>query len=188
MLTAAWTFIKYEYRTNSTSFFHVLCFINSQLKTRKLTRPTFLNTLCEKMILLKLSISSELTVCQNPAMCCSTLMLCGHSLVHHDHHPPCCDISTKPVRHLQDTCADCHPPIRVARTNREHDSRRKELVRLAGQAASKEEAIVLDKAIKENENKRRLRLYDAMRIKWDGNVDWGGQPEEQEMMWDGSLL
>jgi hypothetical protein len=84
---------------------------------------------------------------------------------------------------LNDTCANCHPPLLLARINKEHDGRREKLMERMRGVGSAAEQMEVQRRVLENERVRRERLAVVGGRNWDGFVDWGVWEGESGMAW-----
>ncbi len=111
-------------------------------------------------------------------------MSCGHALIHYTcycHHAaaerdlrPCPRERVRgPVQHIDDTCAQCHPPIRMKEINARHDEFLDRKMAQLRRAQTKEEVLILQRVIEEAHAARAKELRDVGRVRWTGVVLWG---------------
>lgn len=113
-----------------------------------------------------------------------TLMSCGHALIHYTSF--CHDAATHrelspcprekvhgPLQHIDDTCAACHPPIKISEINQRHDEFRDRKMAQMRQARSRQEVLMLQRVLEEAHAARGKELRKAGRVKWNGVVLWG---------------
>jgi hypothetical protein len=113
-----------------------------------------------------------------------TGMSCGHALIHYTwycYHPAAQrDLRPYPrervhgpVQHIDDTCAQCHPPIRMKEINARYDEFRDGKMAQLRRAQTKEEVLILQRVIQEAHAARAKELRDAGRVRWTGVMLWG---------------
>ena len=113
-----------------------------------------------------------------------TSMSCGHALIHYtwycyhaaaqrDLRPCPRERVHGPVQHIDDTCAQCHPPIRIKEINARYDEFRDCKMAQLRRAQTKEEVLILQRVIEEAHTARAKELRDAGRVRWTGIVLWG---------------
>jgi hypothetical protein len=113
-----------------------------------------------------------------------TRMSCGHALIHctcYCHHAaeqrdlrPCPrERIHGPLQYIDDTCAQCHPPIKMKEINARHDEFRDRKMAQMRRAQTKEEVLILQQVIEEAHASRAKELRNAGRVRWTGVVLWG---------------
>ena len=102
-------------------------------------------------------------------------MTCGHILIHYDRrcHKRHCKTIIGPVKHINDTCASCHPTHVMMEIKIRHDDLRAKLMDKLRRSTSKVEVAELQRALAEEQDCRSKELRAADRIRWNGVVDWG---------------
>jgi hypothetical protein len=88
-------------------------------------------------------------------------MSCGHALIHYTRYchraaaqrdlRPCPRERVHgPLQHIDDTCAQCHPPKKISEINARHDAFRDRKMAQLRQARSKEEVLILQRVLEES--------------------------------------
>lgn len=128
-------------------------------------------------------------------------MSCNHTLIHYTSFctPPkthsgqnrkFCKNVEGPTRHIEDTCAKCHPTFVEAEINNRYDLLRTRLNSKLHRASSSQEAMELRREINEAQVEYGKEMRAVRKLKWSGDVIWapggfGGEVDMKECeFWD----